>query len=100
MSGLHLPRAWTWLRRRLGRARLQLDDAQHADLAEVLRALGATVTEQRWTIAGAVERSQYAIRWGAARATMTCDSYQDPVVVGDAALIDAIAARLGIPGSG
>jgi hypothetical protein len=87
-------RAWTWLGRRFGRARVQLDEGVETRLAPALAQLGAHVADEDWSVAGAVERTRWTLVRGNARATLTCYSDEPAVLTGDAALVEAIARAL------
>jgi len=63
-------------------------------LAEALNALGATVSEQSWQVAGATERTVFQVVLGELRAKMVCDSYHGLVLVGDAELVLAVEKTL------
>jgi hypothetical protein len=88
------PAWWAWLRDRLRPARLQLREAQAEALSDALRALGATVTERSWQVAGATERTVFRVELGDHRARMICDSYRGPLLVGDQALVAAVDEQL------
>ncbi len=84
-------RLWAWI----FAARLQIPAARSDALAAALRSLGAEVTEADWQLAGGTERTVFQVTLGARRARLTCDSGEDPVLRGDAALVARVKAALG-----
>ena len=85
---------WARLRDFVRPARLALREDQHDALAAALRTLGATVSERNWQVAGATERSVFDVTLGGRRARMISDSFEGPVLIGDAALISAIREEI------
>ncbi len=91
---LPVPSWWSKLRAFLRPARLQLREDQHDALADALRELGATVSEKEGLVAGAVERTIFDVDLAGRRARIVCDSYEGPLLMGDAALVAAVDERL------
>ncbi len=85
---------WARLSDALRPRRLQLRENQSEALAVALKALGATVSEQSWQVAGATERTVFQVVLGGLRAKMICDSYEGPLLVGDAELVLAVENEL------
>jgi hypothetical protein len=84
-------RLWAWI----FAARLRIPAARSDALAAALRSLGAEVTEADWQLAGGTERTVFHVTTGVHRAWLICDSGEDPVLRGDAALLARVQAALG-----
>jgi hypothetical protein len=87
-------RAWAFLRRRNARIKLQLAEGSDEALAAVLRDLNAEVSDEDWQVGGAIERTEYRVALGEARAKVVQFSGEGPLIVGDPKLVNLIRERL------
>ena len=87
-------RAWAFLLRRKAHIKLQLAEGSDEALAEVLKEIRANISGEDWQVAGAIERTEYQLSLGEARAKVVQFSEEGPLIVGDPELVNLIREQL------